>query len=116
MKLNELGLLLIMAVSNNTQKNKDIFLANIEKHKKTVTSNNDIIQKQKDFYVVNYEQKRNENNSNYEEYIHNRLLLFNKWKTTNKLQDLQQLINYAKPEFYDVNEIYTYNIVKSKLK
>jgi hypothetical protein len=34
MKLNELGLLLIMAVSNNTQKNKDVFLANIEKHKK----------------------------------------------------------------------------------
>jgi hypothetical protein len=116
MKLNELGLLLIMAVSNNTQKNKDIFLANIEKHKKTVMNNNEIVQKQKDLYLVNYEQKRNENSTNYEEYTHNRLLLFNKWKTTNKLQDLQLLINCPKPDFYEVDDIYTYNLIKSKLK
>jgi len=116
MKLNDLGLLFIMAIHNNSQKHKDLFLSNIEKHKKNVTQNNDIIMKKKEFYITNYEQKRNENNTNYEEYIHNRLLLYNKWKNTNKLQDLQKLVNYPKPNFYDVNDIYTYNIIKSKLK
>lgn len=116
MKLNELGLLLIIAIHNNAQKNKDILLTNVEKYKKNVANNNDLILRKKNFYLVNYEQKRNENNMLYDEYIHNRLLLLNKWKNTNKIQDLQFLVNYQKPDFHDVDDIYTYNIIKSKLK
>lgn len=116
MRLNDLGLLLITAIHNNAQKNKDIFLTNVEKHKKNVINNNDIILKKQNFYLVNYEQKRNENNTLYEEYIHNRLLLLNKWKNTNKIQDLQLLVNYQKPIFHDIDDIYTYDIIKSKLK
>jgi response regulator RpfG family c-di-GMP phosphodiesterase len=116
MKLHDLGLLLITAIHNNTQKNKDIFLTNVEKHKKNVVNTNDVILKQKEFYLVNYEQKRNENNTIYDEYIHNRLLIFNKWKNTNKIQDLQKLVNYQRPVLQDIDEIYTYNIITSKLK
>jgi len=116
MKLNELGLLLIIALHNNAEKNKDILLANVEKHKKNVANNNDLILRKKNFYLVNYEQKRNENDTLYDEYIHNRLLLSNKWKNTNKIQDLQLLVNYQKPVFHDVDDIYTYDIIRSKLK
>jgi hypothetical protein len=116
MKLNNLGLLLIAAIHNNTQKNKDALISSAEKHKKNIANNNDLILKRKEFYLKNYEQKRNENNTLYEEYIHNRLQLLNKWKNTNKIQDLQLLVNYQKPIFHDVDDIYTYNIIKSKLK
>lgn len=116
MKLNELGQLLILAINSNTQKNKDLFMLNVEKHKKDMIKNSEHLNKQKEFYLSNYEQKRNKNNLSYDEYIHNRHLLLNKWKATNKLQDLQQLVVYPMPKMYDIPEIYTYDIITSKLK
>jgi len=116
MKLNDIGALLLIAINNNTQKNKDLLMLKIDDNKKNIIANTDLLNKQKEFYLNNYELKREQNNAIYEEYLHNRRLLLNKWKMTNKLQDLQQLVIYPMPKLYDIDETYTYDIITSKLK
>jgi len=116
MLINNLGLLLINTINNNTPTNKNKLFIGITNYKKDLQKKQDFIKKQKDNYINNYEQKRNEDKINYDEYLHNRNLLFNKWKKTKNPIDLQTLLSYKLPELYNVDNIYTYDIKKSNLK
>jgi hypothetical protein len=116
MKINDIGLLLIMAINNNILLNKNKLILSIENYNKSEKEkeNNEI--KKKEFYQITYEQKREEDKIIYNEYINNRLLLYNKWQKTRNIEDLENLINYKLPPLNLVNDIYTSDLKKSKLK
>ena len=111
MKINDIALLL---TAFNINKNK--LIVEIDNYKKELKKRNEIEEKQKEFYLINYEQKRTNFDLLYKEFIQNRRLLYNKWASTNKIDDLIQLVNYKYPDIDDIPDIYTIDIKKSKLK
>lgn len=116
MKINDIGLLLIMAVNNNILLNKNKLILSIENYNKSEKDNEININKKKENYYINYEQKREEDKIIYNEYVNNRLLLYNKWQKTRNIEDLEKLMNYKLPQLNLVNDIYTIDLKKSKLK
>lgn len=116
MKLNDFGLLLTSAVNNtNPNARKELILTS-EKEKDMKIKKQEMIEKKKEFYLNTYEYARERNRILYDEYMANRRILYNKWKESKNLADLQNLISYKLPEIIDVPHLYTYDIKKSKLR
>ena len=58
-------------------------------------------------YNTNYENKRNDNIDNYNQYLRENKLLFDKWNKSKKTKDLYEYISLKKPEYEEIDEIYT---------
>jgi hypothetical protein len=116
MKLNDFGILLTSAINNTNPNAKKEILINSEKHRITLNEYQKKENIKKDFYINNYENIREQNRTIYDEYIANREILYNKWKETKKIVDLENLIAYKLPDMQLIDEIYTKDIKKTNLK
>ena len=116
MKLNDFGILLTTAINNTNPNAKKEIIMNSEKYKKTIMEKQEKENKKKEFYINNYENIREQYRILYEEYIANREILYNKWKETKGIADLQNLISHKLPDMQTIDDIYTKEIKISKLK
>jgi hypothetical protein len=116
MKLNDFGILLTSAINNTNPNAKKEILINSEKYRIILNEYQKKENIKKDFYINNYENIREQNRIIYDEYIINREILYNKWKETKGIADLENLIIYKFPDMQIIDEIYTKEIKKSKLK
>ena len=65
-------------------------------------------------YNLNYERKRLINEEAYINYYQTYVNYKENWLKTNKENDLEKLKNLKKPELLEVDDIYTYIIIKNK--
>jgi len=115
--MNNIKLLLTKTIHNNTKENKLIILNEVEKYRKANENKQMDLIKKKNFYMDNYETKRKEDESTYAEYKEEYKQLYEAWKKTKKISDLQKLLSLNMPKLNNVDDVYTYDIVKNeKLK
>ena len=65
-------------------------------------------------YNLNYERKRLINDEAYINYYQTYVNYKENWLKTNKENDLEKLKNLKKPKLLEVDDIYTYMIIKNK--
>jgi hypothetical protein len=111
--VHNLGLLLTQVINNNSSQNKATLLTSIHNFKTKQQLEQEKLIKNRDYYHTNFILKRLENDTNYNEYIHNRSLLFKEWQRNKSLANLDKLMNYKLPQINLVPDIYTYNIKKN---
>lgn len=111
--VHNLGLLLTQVINNNSPHNKANFLTSIHNLKKKQQQEQENLIKNRDYYHTNFILKRLENETNYQEYVHNRSLLFKEWQRNKSLANLDKLMNYNLPEINLVPDIYTFDIKRN---
>lgn len=109
------GLLLTDIINNkNDIYDKKKLLMIIEKYKIKIKNEQDEKNEKIKNYYSNYEKKRNENEEKYKNYYINYVKLKDNWINSKKEIDLEKLKNIKKPELIDIDDIYTYMIIKNK--
>ena len=107
--VSEVGFSLLNYIDNSDDLSaKATLLKLLNDHKDNKNKENDELIKATTLYNVKYEQPRNENNINYNIYYNQREELYNKWKESNELKDLIELVNLLPPDMKHVPDIYTY--------
>jgi len=107
--VSELGFSLLNYIDNSEDlAAKANLLKLLDDYKNNKNKENDELINAITLYNVKYEQPRNENNINYENYYSSREILYNKWKESNELKDLINLVNLLPPDIKYVPDIYTY--------
>ncbi len=115
--MNNIGLLLTKTINNNSKENKLLLLNDINKFIKAKEAKQMDLIKKKNFYIDNYELKRKEDENTYAEYKEEYKELYNNWKKSKKIVDLQKLLALKSPSLNNVDDIYTSDIIKNqKLK
>lgn len=115
--MNNIKLLLTKSIDNNSKENKLLLLNEIQKYNKLNETKQMNLIKKKSFYMDNYEIKRKEDENIYAEYKEEYKQLYDNWKKTKKITELQKLLSLEMPKLNNVQDIYTYNVVKNeKLK
>ncbi len=116
MEINKIGLFLIDSINKNNNENKNKFMKIIKNFKDNQEIKHNENLEDLSYYLANYENKRNENKSLYDEYIHKRFLLYNQWINRRNNSNLIKLLNFPKLELEEVPEIYTKKRFKNMLK
>jgi len=116
MRLNDFGLLLTSAIDNTNPNAKKELISLSDKENRLKIFKEEKENKRIEYYKNTFENKRENDKKLYEEYLEHRKILYNKWRETKGIGDLQELITYKLPEISDIPEIYTSDIKKSKLK
>ena len=63
--------------------------------------------KNRNIYLTKYDIPRKNNNDNYDKYIKDKQILYNKWKQSKAVKDLYSLLALKRPEYNEVEDIYT---------
>lgn len=104
----------------NTMNDKNItdakkrFLAKINKYKENIEKKDDEISEKINYYNNRFQKKREINDETYLNYIQSFTQLKDNWIKSNKENDLEKLKNLKKPILIDVEDIYTYMIIRNK--
>jgi hypothetical protein len=110
-----LGLLLTSTINDkNITDAKRRFLTTINKYKEKKAKEQEENFEKINYYNNKFEKKREINNEKYLNYIQTFTELKENWIKNNKENDLEKLKNLKKPELIDVEDIYTYMIIKNK--
>ena len=109
------GLLLTSTINDkNIVDSKKRFLMKINKYKEgKEKEQEDILEKIK-YYNNRFQKKREINDETYMNYIQSFTQLKENWIKSNKENDLERLKNLKKPDVIDVEDIYTYMIIRNK--
>lgn len=109
------GLLIINTIHNKNQDEaKRRLLTSIKKIRdEKMKEQEDKFVKQ-NYYMSNYEKKRNDNDELYKGYYINFLKLKDNWIKSGKESDLELLKKLKRPELIDIEDIYTYMLIRNK--
>jgi len=107
-----IGLLLTNVINDNN--NKRLFLSTINKYKENKIKEQEEIFEKNIYYNNNYQKKRDNNDELYLNYFQKYTELKDNWMKSNKENDLEKLKNLKKPELLDVDDIYTYMLIRNK--
>ena len=107
MTIIDIGYILIDNINSKTDLNKIKLINAIETYKKEIKE-----KKQLEIELINkykniYENKRNDNNDNYNQYLRENKLLFDKWNKSKNMNDLYEYISLKKPVYEEIEDIYT---------
>lgn len=97
---------------NDIDKSKIMIL--VKEHYDNLKKEEDIIIEKKQKYNTLIENLRIENDMKYNDYSISKNELFLKWKLSNKLEDLIELVKKSPPELKNIPEIYTYTFFNKK--
>ena len=104
----------------NTMNDKNIvdakrrFLTKINKYKQDKEKEQDDILEKINYYNNHFQKKRDMNDETYINYIQSFTQLKDNWIKSNKENDLEKLKNLKKPDLINVEDIYTYMIIRNK--
>ena len=109
------GLLLTSTINDkNIIDSKRNFLNKLDKYKEKKIRENDELIKQKNSYNLNYQKKRDNNDELYMNYLQTYIKYKENWLKSNKEIDLEKLKNLKKTILIDVEDIFTYMLIKNK--
>jgi hypothetical protein len=103
----------------NTMNDKNIidakrsFLSKINKYKDAKEKEQDNILFKINYYNNRFQKKREINDETYMNYIQSFTQLKDNWIKSNKENDLEKLKNLKKPDLINVEDIYTYMIIRN---
>lgn len=106
-KIFEFGYILIDNLNTTTDINKTKLLSASGTYNKKLNEQKEDRIKKTNEYKNKYETPRKNNIDNYDKYLRNKDILYKKWKNTNHIKDLYELISIKTPEYIDVPDIYT---------
>lgn len=115
-KLNSFGLLLLNSINRNNGENKRSFINYVNKYKDDKEKINNSNLEDMTSYLANYDNKREQNNSIYDEYLQKRFHLYNQWRDNKTNTNLIKLLYFNKPVLEEVPDVYTKTRFKSLLK
>ena len=104
----------------NTMNDKNIvdakrrFLTKLNKYKQDKEKEQDDILEKINYYNNRFQKKRDMNDETYINYIQSFTQLKDNWIKSNKENDLEKLKNLKKPDLINVEDIYTYMIIRNK--
>jgi hypothetical protein len=104
-----LGNLLIDNINSNTDLKKIKLLTEITKYRKNNNNKKRLELMLIDEYDIKYNKPRLLNNINYDEYVKQRLELYNKWYSTKNIKDLYDLLALKAPDYAEIPDIYTFH-------
>jgi hypothetical protein len=116
MTINDIGLLLIKSINNNSSENKTTFLKTTKVYKDKNEEDYNKNLEDISYYISKYENKRNEYRNLYDEYLSKRFNLYMKWKKSKNVLDLDNLIKLNRPHYEEVPDIYTKKRPKINLR
>ena len=106
--ITDIGYVLIDNIINiKNDNNKIKLLSDVKNFNKNIMENNEKIIKNRNIYSMDYDMKRQKNNDNYDKYLKDKEILYNKWKKSKAVKDLYLLIGLKRPEYIEVDDIYT---------
>lgn len=109
------GLLLTSTINDkNFNEAKQKFFMKIDKYKETKEKEKDEMNKKIIFYNNNFQKKREQNDEIYFNYLQTFTKLKENWLLSNKENDMEKLKNLKRPDLINVDDIYTYMIVRNK--
>jgi hypothetical protein len=109
------GLLLTSTINDKDNINaKKKFLMNLNKYREDKLKEQDDILNKMNYYNNHYQKKRENNDEIYLNYIQTFTELKENWIKSNKENDLEKLKNLNKPILLNIDDIYTYMIIKNK--
>jgi hypothetical protein len=109
------GLLLTSTINDkNSIDSKRNFLKKLDKYKEEKIKENDELIEKKNSYNLNYQKKREYNDELYINYLQTYINYKENWLKSNKEIDLEKLKNLKKPNIIDVDDIFTYMLIKNK--
>ena len=109
------GILLTKTINdNNIIDSKKNFIKKINKYKQDKEKEQDDILEKINYYNNRFQKKRDMNDETYINYIQSFTQLKDNWIKSNKENDLEKLKNLKKPDLINVEDIYTYMIIRNK--
>ena len=109
------GILLTKTINdNNIIDSKKNFIKKINKYKENKEQEQDDILEKINYYNNRFQKKRDMNDETYINYIQSFTQLKDNWIKSNKENDLEKLKNLKKPDLINVEDIYTYMIIRNK--
>ena len=109
------GILLTKTINdNNIIDSKKNFIKKINKYKQDKEKEQDDILEKINYYNNRFQKKRDMNDETYMNYIQSFGQLKDNWIKSNKENDLEKLKNLKKPDLINVEDIYTYMIIRNK--
>lgn len=109
------GILLTKTINdNNIIDSKKNFIKKINKYKQDKEKEQDDILEKINYYNNRFQKKRDMNDETYMNYIQSFRQLKDNWIKSNKENDLEKLKNLKKPDLINVEDIYTYMIIRNK--
>ena len=109
MRILDIGYILIDNINNKNDLNKINLINAIETYKKEVKEKKEDEMYRYNKYINDYENKRKDNNDKYEQFLRENNYLYNKWKKSNKTIDFYAYITHKKPDYEEIEDIYTIN-------
>jgi hypothetical protein len=109
------GLLLTSTLNDkNKEDAKKKFIMKINKYNEDKEKEKDDIINKIDYYNNRFQKKRDMNDETYMNYNQSFTQLKENWIKSNKENDLERLKNLKKPDLIEVEDIYTYMIIRNK--
>jgi hypothetical protein len=106
--ITEIGYVLIDNIINiKNDNNKTKLLSDVKTFNMNIMENNEQIIKNRNKYSTKYDIPRQKNNDNYDKYLKNKEILYNKWKQSKTIKDLYSLLELKRPEYIEIEDIYT---------
>ena len=107
-----IGYLLIDNINTKNNSNKDKLLSAVNKFNKELQKKQEYEIKRRNEYNIKYDTPRKNNIDNYNKYINDKKILYDKWDTSKNIKDLYELLSLNKPIIKDVDDIYTIYPIK----
>lgn len=107
-----IGYILIDNINNKNNLNKDKLLSAVNLFNKELEKKNEYEIKRRNEYNIKYDIPRKNNMDNYDKYIKDKNILYDKWNTSKNIKDLYELLSLNKPIIKDVEDIYTIYPIK----
>ena len=109
------GLLLTSTINDkNSIDSKRNFLKKLDKYKEEKIKEIDELIEKKNSYNLNYQKNREYYVELYINYLQTYINYKENWLKSNKEIDLEKLKNLKKPNIIDVDDIFTYMLIKNK--
>jgi len=109
MSIIDIGYILLDTINSKTDLNKIKLINAIETYKKRINDKKENEINNRNRYITNYENKRKKNEDNYNLYLRENKLLYNKWIQTKKTKELYEYVSHKKPHYDEIDDIYTIN-------
>jgi hypothetical protein len=109
MSVIDIGYILLDTINSKTDLNKIKLINAIETYKKNMKDEKENEITNRNRYITNYENKRKKNEDNYNLYLRENKLLYNKWLQSKKTKELYEYVSHKKPYYEEIDDIYTIN-------
>lgn len=107
-----IGFILVDNINNKNDINKVKLLSSVGNFNKNLEKQKEYVIKKQNDYFIKYETPRKNNIDNYNKYLLDKNILYEKWNISKNIKDLYELLSLNKPIINDVPEIYTIHAIK----